>query len=149
MRPATGSQAPLPQGIASPQPHTPPQIQVQPQPGGAPNPNTSAAFQNGVQWLIGTPMNGTIKWSSYDPETNDIIEEAYQQQVPEVVLTHGVFAKAGPQGYLISFQLMTQTNPANGASRQIKRLRKTCCIFSSPLVSPSSHIVFLCLVRKQ
>jgi hypothetical protein len=93
-------------------------------PGAAPGQNpmmTSRAYQNGVQWLIGTPQGPQIKWSSYDPETNDIIEDAFLVGQPEILLTHGVFAR-GTQGYVISFSQMTQTNSANGASRQIKRM---------------------------
>lgn len=76
-----------------------------------------------------------MKWSSYDPHTNAMIEAAFQAGQTEVSLTHGVFAKAGPQGYTISFTSspMAQTNPVTGQSRQVRRmgaLRDNTALFS-------------------
>eukprot|EP01128_Nolandella_sp_AFSM9_P004550 TRINITY_DN2055_c0_g1_i1.p1 TRINITY_DN2055_c0_g1~~TRINITY_DN2055_c0_g1_i1.p1 ORF type:complete len:950 (-),score=155.91 TRINITY_DN2055_c0_g1_i1:257-3049(-) len=83
---------------------------------------TSSADRPPFQWLIGQASNGQIKWSSYDAATNKIVEKAFSDGQASIVLTHGVFAKAGPSGYLLNFASMTQTHVANQSTRPIKRM---------------------------
>jgi len=58
-------------------------------------------------------------WNPYDPETNDIVEEAYSNKVPTVALTHGFFGDSG--GYTIDFTHMNQIRDSTGYARQIRR----------------------------
>jgi hypothetical protein len=58
-------------------------------------------------------------WNPYDPETNDIIEEAYSNKNSTVALTHGFFGDSG--GYTIDFTHMNQNRDSTGYARQIRR----------------------------
>jgi hypothetical protein len=58
-------------------------------------------------------------WNPYDPETNDIIEEAYTNKSPTVSLNHGFFRDSG--GYTIDFTNMNQIRDSTGYARQIRR----------------------------
>jgi hypothetical protein len=58
-------------------------------------------------------------WNPYDPETNDIIEEAYTNKSPTVSLNHGFFGDSG--GYTIDFTNMNQIRDSTGYARQIRR----------------------------
>jgi hypothetical protein len=90
------------------------------------NTNTPSITSNAAPKLPATTerkpywewFNDSI-WNAYDPETNDIIEEAYTNKSPTVSLNHGFFGDSG--GYTIDFTNMNQIRDSTGYARQIRR----------------------------
>eukprot|EP01127_Copromyxa_protea_P018638 TRINITY_DN590_c0_g1_i1.p1 TRINITY_DN590_c0_g1~~TRINITY_DN590_c0_g1_i1.p1 ORF type:complete len:158 (-),score=14.88 TRINITY_DN590_c0_g1_i1:79-531(-) len=76
-------------------------------------------------------------WASYDPETSDIIEEAYQNKRSVVRLVHGFYGAGG--GYTVNLHSMSQMRDSTANSRPIRRIPEAVPIKPPATKQPRYH----------